>query len=119
MASINKKSLIFKILIIGIIGYTGIQSFMYKKSVLSNPHNTIAEIIGFENCYKHGVCLKYQYSFEGKTYTNTVNSTKSFLSWCKDKDGCVSLKFDITINKDKPEKSVADWDDIFGNKNVY
>ena len=101
---------------IGIILFVVIRNQIDRKNILKNPFETEATITGIEGCFNSGRCITYEYIYEGKSYQGFSSTSWGFSNWCKHKRNCIGFKFKITINKKKPEKVIADWEDIFENK---
>lgn len=116
MIKTKKSALIFWVAIISILVYVVIHNLVEEKAVTSNPYATEAVITSIKSCGKYGRCLYFKYHYDGKEYNSRSRTDVLFSKWCKDRNGCKGLKFEITINKDNPEQLIVDWDKIFNDK---
>ncbi|MBP2834249.1 hypothetical protein J8281_18780 [Aquimarina sp. U1-2] len=107
---------VFIVLFSGVILYTGIQSYFYKRAVIKNSYETIAVITGIKDCYKNGRCIKYNYEYQGQKFNDEANTNWAFSNWCKSRNDCKGYKFKILLDKKHPEKNIAEWDSIFKRK---
>ena len=120
MKKLTKKQIgiLWKVGFLFLLGFVFIQSYFYEKSIEANPYELTAEILKIENCFKNGRCLVYKYEYENKTYVDRTRTTWTFSNWCENRNDCKTYKFKLTIDKDDPEKNIADWDAIFEGKNL-
>lgn len=111
------KKWVFIIGLVGLIVYVVIQNHIDRKNILKNPYQTVATITGIEGCFKNGRCITYKYSYKGKTYQGKSSTSWGFSNWCKKNNNCFGFEFEIILDKKKPEEVIADWEDVFDNKN--
>ncbi|THD66631.1 hypothetical protein E7Z59_12640 [Robertkochia marina] len=107
----------FWLLVIGIFGYVTIVNIDREKQVLSSPEKVIATISGFENGVRGSSRVNFTYSYKDSLYKSWSRTSLSFAGWCKKRNDCKGLMFEITINKNNPKQLLVDWDNIFENKN--
>lgn len=103
--------------IVAIIVYVVIQNQIDRKNILKDPYQTAATITGIEGCFNSGRCITYKYNYMGKTYQGFSSTSWTFSNWCKNKKNCIGLQFKIILNRENPEKVIADWDRVFKDKN--
>ena len=102
--------------LIGIVLFVVIRNGLAKNDVMSDPIELTAEITSLKKCAKNDRCILFKYNYDGIEYTGRSRVDLSFAGWCKSRNDCVGLKFNITVLRSNPEKRIVNWTKYLDDK---